>query len=62
MRIDGSRAIVGAAATLADLEAAPGLAFLAPALAAIASPTIRNMATVGGNLSSAGPTATSPPA
>ena len=28
----------------------PGLAFLRPALDAIASPTIRNMATVGGNL------------
>ena len=38
---------LGAAATLADLEAEPELAFLAPALQAIASPTIRNMATVG---------------
>jgi CO/xanthine dehydrogenase FAD-binding subunit len=44
------RATLGAAATLADLEAEPALAFLAPALSAIASPTIRNMATVGGNL------------
>ena len=44
------RARLGAAATLADLEAAPGLEWLAPALRAIASPTIRNMATVAGNL------------
>ncbi len=44
------RAALGAAATLADLEAAPELGFLAPALQAIASPTIRNMATVAGNL------------
>jgi len=44
------RATLGAAATLADLEAPPGPGFLAPALRAIASPTIRNMATVGGNL------------
>lgn len=50
VRIEANRAIVGAAATLADLETEPGLVFLAPALAAIASPTIRNMATVGGNL------------
>ncbi len=46
----GGRATVGAAATLADLEFEPGLGFLAAALRAIASPTIRNMATVGGNL------------
>ncbi len=50
VRIEAGRAHIGAAATLSDLEAAPDLAFLAPALRAIASPTIRNMATVGGNL------------
>jgi CO/xanthine dehydrogenase FAD-binding subunit len=50
LRIRDGRASIGAAATLADLEAEPGLAFLAPALRAVASPTIRNMATVGGNL------------
>ena len=50
VRIEGGRARIGAAATLADLEAEPALAFLLPALRAIASPTIRNMATVGGNL------------
>lgn len=41
---------IGAAATLADVEADENLAFLRPALDAIASPTIRNMATIGGNL------------
>ncbi len=50
VRVAGGRAEVGAAATLARLEAEPKLAFLAPALGCIASPTIRNMATVGGNL------------
>jgi CO/xanthine dehydrogenase FAD-binding subunit len=43
-------ATVGAATTLAELEDERALAFLNPALDAIASPTIRNMATVGGNL------------
>jgi CO/xanthine dehydrogenase FAD-binding subunit len=41
---------IGAATTLSELEEGSGLAFLRPALDAIASPTIRNMATVGGNL------------
>jgi CO/xanthine dehydrogenase FAD-binding subunit len=50
VEVAGGRARVGAAATLAALEAEPGLAFLVPALRAIASPTIRNMATAGGNL------------
>lgn len=48
--IDAGRATVGAATPLAALEENDALAFLWPALAAIASPTIRNMATVGGNL------------
>lgn len=48
--IDAGNATIGAATTLAALEAEDQLAFLAPALDAIASPTIRNMATVGGNL------------
>ena len=46
---DGS-AVIGAATTLADLDDEPALGFLIPALETIASPTIRNMATVGGNL------------
>ncbi|MFI7145381.1 FAD binding domain-containing protein [Nonomuraea sp. NPDC050022] len=41
---------IGAAATLAAVGEHPGLAFLRPALRTIASPTIRNQATVGGNL------------
>lgn len=48
--VKAGRATIGAATTLAELEAEPGLGFLAPALDAIASPVIRNMATVGGNL------------
>ena len=48
--VEGGRAVIGAAATLTDLAGTPALAFLLPALDAIASPTIRNMATVGGNL------------
>lgn len=44
------RAAIGAATTLAEIEDDPRLAFLHSALDAIASPTIRNMATVGGNL------------
>jgi CO/xanthine dehydrogenase FAD-binding subunit len=43
-------ATIGAAATLAAVGEHPGLAFLRPALRTIASPTIRNQATVGGNL------------
>ncbi|MDP3896289.1 MAG: FAD binding domain-containing protein, partial [Mesorhizobium sp.] len=46
---DGA-ATIGAATPLADLEAEPALAFLRPALDLVASPTLRNMATVGGNL------------
>jgi carbon-monoxide dehydrogenase medium subunit len=48
--LDETTVRVGAATTLAQLEQAPELAFLRPALDAIASPTIRNLATVGGNL------------
>ena len=43
-------AAIGAATALSLLEDEEALAFLRPALDAIASPTIRNMATVGGNL------------
>jgi CO/xanthine dehydrogenase FAD-binding subunit len=48
--LDGNTVMIGAAATLSSLEEHAALAFLRPALAAIASPTIRNMATIGGNL------------
>ncbi|MFI6633122.1 FAD binding domain-containing protein [Nonomuraea fuscirosea] len=43
-------ATIGAAATLTAVAEHPGLAFLRPALRTIASPTLRNQATVGGNL------------
>jgi len=48
--IDAGKAVIGAATTLAALQAEEELGFLWAALDAIASPTIRNMATVGGNL------------
>jgi CO/xanthine dehydrogenase FAD-binding subunit len=48
--IEGGKATIGAATPLAAIENNDALAFLWPALDAIASPTIRNMATVGGNL------------
>src|SRR5262245_54259097 len=48
--ISGGRATIGATTTFAEIEARPELAFLRPALDAIGSPTLRNMATVGGNL------------
>jgi len=48
--LDATTVRVGAATTLTQLGEAPELAFLRPALDAIASPTIRNLATVGGNL------------
>ncbi|MGS2642043.1 FAD binding domain-containing protein [Streptosporangium sp. LJ11] len=41
---------IGAAAPLSSVEEHPGLGFLRPAVRTIASPTIRNLATVGGNL------------
>ena len=43
-------ATIGAATALARVGADERLAFLAPVIESIASPTIRNMATVGGNL------------
>lgn len=48
--VEAGRATIGAATTLSTLEDEPELDFLHPALDAIASPTIRNMATVAGNL------------
>ena len=50
IKIQKRRVIIGAGVTLAELGARAELAFLAPALDAIGSPTIRNMATIGGNL------------
>jgi CO/xanthine dehydrogenase FAD-binding subunit len=48
--LDETTVEIGAATTLTELANAPELAFLRSALDAIASPTIRNLATVGGNL------------
>lgn len=41
---------IGAATTMADILAAPDLAFLHPVARVIGGPAIRNMATIGGNL------------
>ena len=48
--VDGDRATIGAATTLAAVGADARLAFLVPVIESIASPSIRNLATVGGNL------------
>jgi CO/xanthine dehydrogenase FAD-binding subunit len=48
--IDGGRATIGATTTLSELQEKDELGFLCEALDSIASPTLRNMATVGGNL------------
>jgi CO/xanthine dehydrogenase FAD-binding subunit len=48
--VDDTTVRIGAATTLTQLGTTPALAFLRTALDAIASPTIRNLATVGGNL------------
>jgi CO/xanthine dehydrogenase FAD-binding subunit len=48
--VEGGRAVVGAATTLTALGRDERLAVLRPVVESIASPTIRNLATVGGNL------------
>ena len=48
--VDGGAVTIGAATTLATLEADERLAFLRPCLRAIASPPVRSLATIGGNL------------
>ena len=50
VEVQAGRAIVGAATTLAQLGEDERLAVLRPVIESIASPTIRNLATVGGNL------------
>lgn len=50
IEVEGGRATVGAATTLSALGADERLAVLAPVVESIASPSIRNLATVGGNL------------
>jgi len=50
IELQDGEATIGAAATLARVGADERLAFLRPVIESIASPTIRNLATVGGNL------------
>jgi CO/xanthine dehydrogenase FAD-binding subunit len=50
IRIEGGRAELGAAVTMAKVAAHPGLAFLHGVAREIGGPAIRAMATVGGNL------------
>ena len=55
IRAEGSRILIGAGATMAAIAASRDLAFLAPAARAVGGPAVRNMATVGGNLSAPHP-------
>ena len=48
--VEGRDVTIGAATTLRAVGADERLAFLKPVIESIASPTIRNLATVGGNL------------
>jgi CO/xanthine dehydrogenase FAD-binding subunit len=48
--IKGDKVTVGAATTLAAIGEERGLAFLHPAIESVGSPTLRNLATIGGNL------------
>jgi carbon-monoxide dehydrogenase medium subunit len=50
IRVDGDAVEIGAATTLAEVGAHDGLRFLHPVIRSIASPPVRNLATVGGNL------------
>ena len=50
IEVAGDAVNIGAATTLAAVGADERLAFLRPVIESIASPTIRNLATVGGNL------------
>jgi CO/xanthine dehydrogenase FAD-binding subunit len=50
IEVHGGRAVMGAATTLTHFGRDERLAVLRPVVESIASPTIRNLATVGGNL------------
>ncbi len=50
IRVADGTALVGATTTVAELGADEHLAFLRPVVEAFASPALRNLATVGGNL------------
>ncbi|MGB3440657.1 MAG: FAD binding domain-containing protein [Actinophytocola sp.] len=55
LRVSGGAAEIGAAVTLARLGTHDELRFLSPVVRSIASPPVRNLATVGGNLFAAQP-------
>ena len=48
--VKGDKVTIGAATTLAAIGEERGLAFLHPAIESVGSPTLRNLATIGGNL------------
>ncbi len=50
IEVDGGTATVGATTTVAELGEDERLAFLRPVVEAFGSPSLRNLATVGGNL------------
>lgn len=50
IRADGTRIIVGAAATMGDILRSSEVSFLHPVARQVGGPAIRNMATVGGNI------------
>jgi len=64
---EGESILIGASTTLSEIESSPLLSsepyrVLSEAASAIATPTIRNTATVGGNLCNASPAVDLPPA
>ena len=50
IKVEGSRAAIGASVTMSAVANHPGLSAIARAAKAVGGPAIRNMATVGGNL------------
>jgi CO/xanthine dehydrogenase FAD-binding subunit len=48
--VDGATVVLGAATTLADIEDDARLSYLSPCVRSIASPPVRSLATVAGNL------------
>lgn len=55
VQADGAVVSIGAATTLSAVERSPSLHFLHPTVRSIASPPVRNLATVAGNLFTAQP-------